>query len=983
MLNICHSYYSLKFGTASVKTIIESAKNKNITTLALCDINRTSAAMEFYRECIKNNIKPILGAEFRTNHNYEFTCLSTNNEGFKEINQTISELNANKINIKNHCFSKNVIVIRPLLKYYNSNNELISSLRDNEFIGIKPNQISLLYKFHEQADILKKCIIYNPVTHYKSSSIEIHKHLRAIALNTLISKLETKQTAGDNEILHTHQELEDLYLNYPAIIKNTRETCRNIAVNFDLQKKKNKNIITNQETDKQKLKTLALTGIFNRYTKDLEYVKSRIESELKVIFELNFTAYYLITYDIIQYARKNNIKYVGRGSGANSIVAYCLNITDVDPIELDLYFERFLNPKRSSPPDFDIDFSWKDRDGITQYILDKYGYNNTALLGTFTTFKAKSLYRELGKVYGLPDAEIEKMQEGKIKQLNIPEETLIKILTIAEKLKDFPANASIHAGGILISEESILNYTAYDLPPKGFRTVQWDMYMAEDAGFDKLDILSQRGLGHIEYCLNLINKQQKTIPDIYNFNEIKTDPNINKHLQTGNTIGCFYIESPAMRGLLKKTKCNNYLTLVAVSSIIRPGVAKSGMMKEYIKRHHTPEKTKYLHPVLKEQLSETYGIPVYQEDVLKLCKHYAGMSLADADILRRAMSGKFRSQKAFEKIKEAFFNGAEKLKRPKQATTELWRRIQSFAGYSFSKAHSASYAVESYQSLFLKTYFPLEFMVSVINNFGGFYGSETYFIEAKRNGAKISLPDINFSDYLTSLHGKQIYIGFIHIKSLEKNTVNKILKERNNGTYSSFRNFLSRVNISNTQIQIMIRAGAFNYTKKTKAELLWTLHLPYEKAPQDSQTKLFTPTSSNKYKLPNFVRNKLIDAYDEIELLDFPVSMSRFEMLKTSFRGNININELNKHIGKIVKVTGYLIALKYIYTSKKEIMNFGTFVDHFGNYFDTIHFPQSLKQYPFRGKTVYLILGKVTTEYGHESIEVEKMAPLALKANPI
>ncbi len=297
---------------------------------------------------------------------------------------------------------------------------------------------------------------------------------------------------------------------------------------------------------------------------------------------------------------------------------------------------------------------------------------------------------------------------------------------------------SIHAGGILISEEPVSCYTALDMPPKGFPTTQWDMYTAEEIGFEKLDILSQRGIGHIRESAEIILRNRSIDVDVHAIQKFKNDPKIKEYLKTGETKGCFYVESPSMRGLLQKLKCDDYTTLVAASSIIRPGVARSGMMREYIYRFHNPDKFKYLHPVMKEQLEETFGVMVYQEDVLKVCHHFAGLDLADADTLRRAMSGKYRSKQEMKRIVDKFFSNCREKGYSDELTKEVWRQIESFAGYSFSKAHSASYAVESFQSLYLKAHFPLEFMVAVINNFGGFYRTWVYVHEAKRYGADYS-----------------------------------------------------------------------------------------------------------------------------------------------------------------------------------------------------------------------------------------------------
>ncbi len=674
--------------------------------------------------------------------------------------------------------------------------------------------------------------------------------------------------------------------------------------------------------------------------------------------------------------------HVGRGSGANSIVAYCLKITDVDPIKLDLYFERFLNPKRTSPPDFDIDYSWKDRDEVQDYIFKRYGHDHTALLGTSVTFRGKSIYRELGKVHGLPKSEIDSLTESPAAEIN--KSKLHKhIHSIAQMMAGFPNQRSIHAGGILISEKPIYRYTALDMPPKGFPTTQWDMYVAEAIGFEKLDILSQRGIGHIKEAVEIVARHRGKKIDVHQVEKFINDPKVKNQLKRAETNGCFYIESPAMRGLLKKLKCDNYTPLVAASSIIRPGVARSGMMREYIHRFHNPNSLKYLHPVMKEQLEETFGVMVYQEDVLKVCHHFAGLDLSDADVLRRAMSGKYRGKAEFRRIVEKFFSNCKERGYTESLTKEVWRQIESFAGYSFSKAHSASYAVESFQSLYLKAYFPLEFQVAVINNFGGFYHSWVYFNEASRQGASIELPCVNKSNLKTCIKGKTIYVGFVHIANLESRLASQIVAERElNGYYIGLEDFIQRIDPGIEQLISLLRLNAFRFTGKLKSQLMWEAHLLKKTKQHKPNSNLLFSYDSKKYKLPRLLHDEIEDAYDEIEMLGFPISISWFELLRTSFRGSVFSADLEKMIGGRIKILGLLVTIKYVNTIRKELMHFGTFIDYRGEMFDTTHFPDSLKKYPFRGHGLYLILGKVVSEFGYASIEVEKLAKLPLKADP-
>jgi DNA polymerase-3 subunit alpha len=661
----------------------------------------------------------------------------------------------------------------------------------------------------------------------------------------------------------------------PELIYRAEQVLESCSFFFDFSVPRNRKIFSGSRAeDRELLHRLSREGLEYRYGSGHQEAQERVEKELRIVGELDFTGYFLITWDIIRYARSLGYFHIGRGSGANSIVAYCLGITDVDPIELDLYFERFINPHRTSPPDFDIDFSWDEREEIQSYLFRKYSEEHVAMLGTYVTYQGSSVLRELGKVFGLPAHEIEQMAEqpGSFEGT----QTWRWIQRFGALMKDMPRHMSIHAGGILISEESIFHYTALHYPPKGFGTTQFDMYVAEDIGFAKFDILSQRGLGHIKDAVDIIYENQGLHVDVHAVQRFKTDETIRNQIRSSETLGCFYIESPGMRQLLSKLRCDDYLTLVAASSIIRPGVAKSGMMKEYIYRFHHPNSFQYVHPTMEPLLRETYGVMVYQEDVIKVAHHFAGLSLADADVLRRGMSGKFRSREEFRKIRDTFFNSCARRGYPENITAEVWRQIESFSGYSFSKAHSASFAVESYQSLFLKAYFPMEFMVAVINNFGGFYRTEIYIHEARRCGAIIEPPCINRSGILTNIRKDHIFLGFIHVRNLEKKVGEGLVREREErGSFRSLAQFVRRMSPTLEQLILLIRIGAFRFTGRSKKELLWEAHLLCHGNPKlaGPSPMLFEEEEvcyTQEVSLPELsAEHELENAYDEIELLGF------------------------------------------------------------------------------------------------------------------
>ena len=510
------------------------------------------------------------------------------------------------------------------------------------------------------------------------------------------------------------------------------------------------------------------------------------------------------------------------------------------------------------------------------------------MLGAYVTYQRNSILRELGKVFGLPSAEIERIGENAAAYAG--SRVMQWIERFGTMMKDMPGHVSIHAGGILISEESMFRYTALHIPPKGFPATQFDMYTAEDIGFAKFDILSQRGLGHIKDSVDIIYENKGLHVDVHAVQRFKEDERIRKQIRSAETIGCFYIESPAMRQLLHKLRCEDYLTLVAASSIIRPGVARSGMMREYINRFHRPGSFRYIHPDLEPLLKETYGVMVYQEDVIKVAHFFAGLDLADADTLRRGMSGKFRSKAEFAKIREKFFDSCARKGYSAEITGEVWRQMESFSGYSFSKAHSASFAVESYQSLFLKTYYPMEFMVAVINNFGGFYRTEMYVHEARRSGARVEAPCVNHSRVLTRIKADCIYLGFIHIQGLESEVSERIENEREeSGRFRSMEQFLQRIKPGLEQAILLIRCGAFRFTGRSRKELLWEVHVWYNGRSTPEPVGglfLFTESEDPSYRqelsLPALSEESpLENAYDELELLGFtlfsPFALSDWE----------------------------------------------------------------------------------------------------------
>ena len=906
----CHTHFSFNYGVFSPEDLVTAALARGVSRLALTDINNTSGIFDFVVFCQKAHIQPVAGIEFRNGFQLCYIGVAESPAGFEGLNRFLTG------HLKeSRPFPDEAPEIHEIQWIYPLINLPKREPLAGEWLGVRYTELRQWTFRKSRPDWNLKSLAWQAVSFPDRQGFDLHRLMRCIAMNELLGRLRPEMHASQDEFFPNPEEMLTWFREAPELIFRAEALLEKCSFPFDFEKPKNKQLFSaDRSDDLELLRKLAEDGLESRYGRGNAEARKRVKKELEIVHQLDFTAYFLITWDIIRYARSRGFFHVGRGSGANSTVAYCLGITDVDPIELDLYFERFINPHRTSPPDFDIDFSWDEREDIQTYIFRRYGREHVAMLGAYVTYQRNSIVRELGKVFGLPAEEIDRMGENPAAFSG--SQVMQWIERFGGLMKDKPGHISIHAGGILISEESLFRYTALHFPPKGFATTQFDMYTAEEIGFAKFDILSQRGLGHIKDSVDIIYENKGLHVDVHAVQRFKQDERIRKQIRSAETIGCFYIESPAMRQLLHKLRCEDYITLVAASSIIRPGVSKSGMMREYINRFHRPGSFRYTHPDLEPLLKETYGVMVYQEDVIKVAHHFAGLDLADADTLRRGMSGKFRSKAEFAKIREKFFDSCARKGYSAEVTAEVWRQMESFSGYSFSKAHSASFAVESYQSLFLKTYYPMEFMVAVINNFGGFYRTEIYVHEARRSGARVEAPCVNHSRVLTRIKGECIYLGFIHIQGLESKVSETIENERKeNGRFRNLEQFLKRVRPGLEQAIILVRIGALRFTNRNKKELLWEVHVWYNgqsrrEIPSDDLFSANETTGegyAQEIFLPELSPNSILeDAYDELELLGFSLSSpfllsdwsQEFTRLPKEIQRGCEVLQLNKGIGE-------------------------------------------------------------------------------------
>ncbi len=1009
-----HTAFSLRYGLMPPRALLEKLSALGISHAAVTDINNTSAGLELLQLAPKHHCHITLGVDFRNGAQQQYIMLARSSAGFAAINRHLSE----HLHLKKPFEAiapelPQTIVIQPFDPKKHRPDQLHQYLnRPEHYIGVKSRDLNQLYYLF--GDKPPDCFVALHTMSFRGSAdFNTHRLLRVIDGNTLLSKLPKSAQGDPEDLLLSPDQLRERYALIPLLLERSQRLLESCHIDLDLHSGRPKNQSTytnNPRLDTLLLKKLTRIGLKYRYgTKPDQKVLDRLNKELEIIIKMGFVSYFLINWKILRYARSKGYFYVGRGSGANSLVAYLLRITDVDPVELDLYFERFINLYRTNPPDFDLDFSWADRDDVTDFIFKRF--KNTALIAVYNTFKHRAAVRELGKVFGLPKTEIDRLSRGTYRYEDLDHRAQY-VVRYSKRLIGLPNYLGIHAGGILIAEQPIAQYTATFLPPKGYPTTHFDMVVAENIGLYKFDILSQRGLGKIKDAVLIAQQNNPDHPpiDIHDLKRFKQDPKIKVLLREARAMGCFYVESPAMRMLLRKLQVDHYLGLVAASSIIRPGVSQSGMMREYILHYRYPERRKQAHPILKDIMPETYGVMVYQEDVIKVAHYFGRLNLGEADMLRRGMSGKYRSKQEFLKVKNQFFNNCARDGKPLDLVQEIWRQIESFAGYAFAKGHSASYAVESYQSLFLKAHYPIEYMVATINNGGGFYRPEFYLREARMHGAEICAPCINTSRAETIVKGRRVYLGLGLIYALEHALIHRLLHERDQrGAFADLDDFMERVPVGLESLALLIKIDAFRSTGVSRRALLWQAHMKLKKQERElpasrrgrgkldahdnqhrlgtggvageqnaargryygQQQRLFRPKTIH-YEIPPLEHSAPEQAFDQIELLGYPLC-DPFLLLQHPPQSRLLAQELTNYEGRVVMIYGYLVTTKPTKTNKGDLMYFGTFLDRKSAFFDTVHFPPVAKRYPFRGRGVYAIWGKVVTEFDCTTIEVTRL----------
>ena len=995
-----HSNYSLLAGTSSIKRLIDKAASFGMPALALTDTNNLYGAIPFYKLAKERGLKPIIGAEIEY-QGEKAVLLARKREGYANICRIITKRNLSKDfflkkNLIKHgddlyILSEDVPLLQSIAKERGTRYlyaELIS-YRDNSTLA---RQARLRSVFDAARKAKLKMVATNDVYMAERKEHRLHKVLRAIKENTLLSKVAPEKICHPEAYFKSPEEMAALFKDYPQVLANTKRIVEECNLDLGLGKVVFPEYpLPEGETAHSFLYKLSFQDLKEKYSPITPEAIKRLNYELEVINKLGFSEYFIIVWDIVNFAQRQNIPIMGRGSAASSLVTYCLGITNVDPLKYDLYFERFLNLSRSDLPDIDLDLCWRRRDEVIDYVYEKYGPNRVAMISTHNTFQGRSAFREVAKVFGVANDIVNRLSRripySGAKNLSriirsapecrgfpLNKEPFKTILKITPQLDGFPRHLSIHCGGIVICPTGLTNYFPLEEATKGIVISQFEMNAVGDMGLVKIDLLGHRALSVIQETLKWI-KENRGIE--LNIDKIPDkDPETIKLLRTGRTLSCGQIESPAMRNLMQMLNTSCIDELIAALALVRPGPSGIGMKELYIKRARGEEETTAVHPIMADLLKDTYGVMLYQEDILRVAHQVAGFTLEEGDELRKAIS-KERSEEKMKEIEGHFLKKAAGRGITFDAAKKIWRQIANFASYAFCKAHAATYGILAYQGAYLKAHYPLEYMTSVMNNHMGMYARSAHLAEARRLGLKILLPDINKSDFEYTVEDGAMRIGLIQVRSLSIRAIESILKERKKREFCSLNDFLTRTHIGKKEVENLILCGALD-SLGTRPELLWELERVFRQK-RPSAEALLTNISykSSSARFPDYDVEKKLQ--QEMELLNLYVSCHPLEAFRKHLKmdGFVRSPKLREHINEDVRTLGLLIAVRKTPTKSNKIMEFLTLEDEEG-IFEVTLFPREYQRYGHRIRSVgpYIVEGKVESQSGAVTLTAKKVSLL-------
>jgi len=990
------SAYSFLYGVHKPAELLDRAISYGIKTISICDLNNLYGVHAFLEEARERGITPIIGSALTVGEDTKpvVYCFVENKQGFSTLCELLTLRNKDKEHFDPIPFLGDQSSGLVLASADEGVLEKLSGRVKRLYAAITPNDMKAV-SYSKKINI-PLAFLDNSVF-LEKDDYSVHRVLCAIRLLKTIGNLEPEDIAATNRVLLSSKDIHRRLVSWPEAVKGTEEIAAICTYNDIFSGWVFPGYGTVGSSTFEELQRRVYEGNAARYGELADMEIGRIDYELSVINEKGFSPYFLVIDDIVKMASRT----CGRGSGAASIVSYGLGITNVDPLRHDLYFERFLNPSRPDPPDLDIDFAWDERDLLIMSVIEKFGPDHCARVANHNFFRFRSAMRETAKAYGFGDAEITGIERRLFQSGDksaVVDPLWQEIFSIAKKIEGNPRGLGMHCGGIIITPDPIYHYAPIEKSAEGYPLLAWEKEGTEAAGLVKIDLLGNRSLAVIRDAIKNLEGQGVFI-DRNTWQPVDDKPTI-EALARGDSIGVFYIESPAMRQLQRKTNVGDFEHIVIHSSIIRPAANK--FINEYVRRLKGGT-WQPLNPRLEKILHETYGILCYQEDVSKTAVALADFNEADADKLRKVIAKKMGGAK-LAAYQNQFYDGCRKNSVNEDTINKIWEMMLSFDGYSFCKPHSASYAMVSFQSAYLRVHHPAEFMAAVLSNQGGFYRPHAYIAEIRRMMLHTIGPDVNLSIWKyygkTINHEKSVFrgevvIGLMAIKGLSVSGAEAILEERERGgVFTSLNDFSRRVKIGRDDIIALCPAGVFDSIAESLPRPLQArrlLGMRLEEARMNNG-ELFVAEASPIYggkplmvivPQEKKVQKTDSDLWGEYRALGFlrkvhPLTLWKREVLALKYR--VKALRIRDYVGQNVKMVGWQVTQKDVWTKDGLAMCFLSLEDETALY-ETVIFPQVYDKYSnlLFDQQPLLVYGRVADDNGAISLEVQRIEALSKK----
>ena len=969
------SYYTFLDSTLSPTAIVNYAKQHGLPAVALTDIGNLHGAVEFAQAAQGAGIKPLFGTELRVN-GHPLLLYVESAHGYHNLNRLLSQkAEAGDEEGAVATQQRRPITTKTLEPFTGG---LIAVSPDASIAELFPGRFYQMAT--KQAGAHRFPVVACPAIHYALPGDRMkYDILQSIRTLTLLREQHPEKRRGGRLHFRTPVEMSEACQEHPDWLANSLAIAD--RCNFEIPFGKPQFPAfepPDGSTPREFLHRLVFDGLQRCYRERATSMRPQVEQELSIITAVGYEEYFLVVWSILQDCRAQGIEWITRGSAADSLVCYCLGISDVCPVRFGLYFRRFLNQERmalNKLPDIDVDFPHDRKDDVVDLIFGKYKREHCAVVGGFSTFQGRSAFADVAKVLGVAEREVRRFTEhfpwsfgggwvpdehtpsggAKLRELlaaspenrDLPlnEEPFKTALDVAEFLDGFPRNPKMHPCGVVLSRQPMHELTPTFISNKGYPTTHFDMDAVEVIGLVKIDVLAQGGLAAMRDVKASLAQRGITV-DLGALGPWQ-DPQVWEMIGSGGARAVHHIESPAMTGLCRQCNVRDIDTLIAIVSVIRPGAANEGKKLAFTRRYQGLEPITYPHPSLEPVLRDTFGLVVYEEHILQICEAFAGLPPGRADVLRRALNKQRRA--VIEEIREEFFASAKARGHDDDKIAEVWGLVAGFAGYAFCKAHSTAYGVEAYQAAWLKRNYPAEFMAAVLTNGKGFYDPLVYVLESYRLGLKFLPPTVNEPGQKFTVHGNAIRVPLTRTRGLTDRAIQRLLTERARGPFVSLADFHRRVKPLPEEMEAMIRVGGFDEFGQTRTQQFWEtqyLHRTFGSNRESGQGWLLPPPSLGRFPgvpLREPTRRERLEA--ETELFGYAVSGHPLELFAdVAWDTYCPVARLGEHIGERVVTCGLVVEQRTHHQITGEPMKFLTLADWTGMV-ETELFAQTYKSY--------------------------------------